>query len=388
MPRKKILWVCSWYPNKLEPFNGDFIQRHARAAAMYNDIHVLFIAPDTTGSVSEKETTIQHRGALTEQLIFFKKGTTLWGRIRAHYRWIFLYRKAVRDLIIKNGMPDLVHVHVPIKAGIMGLWIKRRYKIPFLVTEHWGIYNEIAPDNYSTRSRTFKFYTRQIFEKAAAFTSVSEYLAEGVNRLVVKKEYAVIPNVVDTSLFFYRQHTAAVFRFIHVSNMVPLKNTDGILRSFATLHRQYGNAELVMVGDSEPLVRQLAASLGLPDGAVIFRGEVPYERVAQEMQEANCLVLFSNIENSPCVIGEALCCGLPVIATKVGGIPELVEKDNSILVQSQDEEALTRAMLEMINEFNRYDRKAIAEKAVQRFSYDTVGRQLDRLYESTKKSNP
>ena len=99
------------------------------------------------------------------------------------------------------------------------------------------------------------------------------------------------------------------------------------------------------------------------------------------MQKADCLLLFSNIENSPCVIGEALCCGLPVITTNVGGIPELTSESNSLLIESKDEDALTQAMHEMVGGINNYNRKKIAENAISKFSYSVIGKQINTVYE-------
>lgn len=382
MARKKILWLCSWYPNRLEPFNGDFIQRHARAASLSNDIHVVHLVADPGGWESGKEELMNTGEGLTEQILYYKKKDSAWGRFRAHYRWLYLYKQALRNYIVKNGKPDLVHVQVPMKAGILAVWLQRRYKVPFLVTEHWGIYNEVAEDRFALRSKLFRHYTKQVFEKAVSFISVSRFLAEGVNRLVLKKDYQVIPNVVSTDLFFYKESEQVPFRFIHVSNMVPLKNAEGIIRAFAALYRQDQHAELLMVGDTEPGIRNFAASMGLPEKVIRFRGEVPYGQVAKEMQEAGCLVLFSNIENSPCVIGEGLCCGLPVIATDVGGIPELVDASNSLLVKAGDEQQLTVALQKMIRDHRNYNPKEIAAKAAARFSYETVGRLFDSVYDS------
>lgn len=381
MPRKKILWLCSWYPNRYEPFNGDFIQRHARAAALFNDIHVVHLAGDTSGEVKEKEVVISTGDGLTEQVIYYPVANTLWGKIKAHYRWLFLYKQALRNYIIKNGKPALVHVQVPMKAGILAVWLKKRYKVPFVVTEHWGIYNEVVEDRFENRSRLFRYYTKKIFENASAFISVSKYLADGVNRLVVKKDFDIIPNTVDTGLFYPGENKSALFRFIHVSNMVPLKNAEGILRAFAAFIQPGKDAELVMVGDTDPAIRLYASSLKIPEGKISFRGEVPYAQVAAEMHQSHCIVLFSNIENSPCVIGEALCCGLPVIATTVGGIPELLDETNSLLVNAGDEAALTAAMNRMVERYIDFNAKEIAAKAVSRFSYESAGRRFDELYE-------
>jgi len=380
MPRNKILWLCSWYPGNTEPFNGDFVQRHARAAALYNDIYVIHVTGDPSGKIGETLKEIKESEGVKEHIVYFKKSSSLFGKMMSHYRWLALSKQAIRRYIIENGNPDLVHVQVPMKAGVAALWLKKRFKISFVVTEHWGIYNDVEVHNYDSKSPMFKRYTKKIFDEAAGFISVSKYLAEGVNRLVTKKEYEIVPNTVDNRLFFYKEKETALFQFIHVSNMVPLKNVEGILRAFKLLLEQNDKARLVMVGDTESSVRDIATKIGLTELNVSFRGEVPYQQVAIEMQESNGLILFSNIENSPCVIGEALCCGLPVIVTNAGGIPELVNEQNSMMVEPKDEKALAGAMLKMMNNYAGYDRKKIAENAISKFSYPVIGKKLDNIY--------
>lgn len=364
----------------MEPFNGDFIQRHARAAALYNDIHVIHVAGDASGKTTGAEHIINKSKGLTEHIVYYNRSSSFLGRIKSHYLWLALSRQAIRRYVVEHGKPDLVHIHVPVKAGISGLWIKRMYKIPYAVTEHWGIYNDVEIQNYKSKSATFKRFTKKIFEKAAIFISVSRYLAEGVNRLVMKKDYIIIPNVTDTALFYYEVKPFSTFRFIHVSNMVPLKNAEGILRAFKSLLQQQSNVQLLMLGDTDLAIRQYAEGLGLGDVSVSFAGEVPYEQVAKAMQQANCFILFSNIENSPCVIGEALCCGLPVITTSVGGIPELVNESNSLLVEPKDEGALARAMQQMMEKYAAFTCKKIAEDAQGKFSYPVIGKKFDEVY--------
>ncbi len=375
------MWLCSWYPSKADPFNGDFIQRHARAAAAFNDIYVIYVAGDNSGKTSKKEKEIRKSDGLTEHIVFFPVSSSFLGKIRAYFNYLFVFKQAIRRYIVEIGKPDLVHVQVPIKAGLLALWLKKRYKVPFVITEHYGIYNEeTGKDSYLNRSKIFKNYTRRIFQQASVFVSVSKFLAEGVNRIVGKTNNIILPNTVDTNIFFYAPKKKTDFRFIHVSNMVPLKNAEGILRAFKAYTETGGTATLQMVGNLNDTLPGYAASLGLASDKVCFKGIVSYQQVASEMQESDCLILFSNIENSPCVIGEALCCGLPVIATNVGGIPELVNSENGILVNAGNEDDLLSAMKAMFANANKYDRKKIAEDATAKFSYSVIGKELDDIY--------
>jgi glycosyltransferase involved in cell wall biosynthesis len=382
MSNRKILWLCSWYPSKVDLFNGDFIQRHAKAASLFNDIYVIHVT-GVPGSelVSKTEEEINSSGKLTEKIIYFKTSGTNIGKIISNYRLISLYKKAIKTYINENGIPDLLHVHVPMKAGIAGLWAKR-YKLPMLVSEHWGIYNKIVRDNYNSRSIFFKTLTKRIIGAADIFISVSNYLIRVIRQITRVGESKVIPNAVNTSYFKYKENRNGVFRFIHVSNMVPLKNAEGILRVFRAMSKEKP-AELVMVGNIDDKQEKYAAELGLT--GVNFLGEISYDQVAREMLEADCLLLFSHIENSPCVIGEALCCGLPVIASSVGGIPELVDDSNGILIEPGNENALKDAMLKMMNEYETFDRSRISGNAVKKFSYESTGKQFDELYSSVIK---
>lgn len=379
MSQKKILWLCSWYPGKTEPYNGDFIQRHARAASLYDDIYVIHVIGDTNGNIQQTEKEMHRSDGLTEHLVYFRRKSGLIGKLKAHFQYLFLFKQAIRRYILENGKPDLVHVHIPYKAGLLGIWVKKRYRIPFLVSEHWGIYNNIVKDKYESRGLVFKRAVTKVFKEADLGVSVSQFLSNGIRRMILNREIAIIPNTVDTSLFYFRLNGKDKFRFIHVSNMVPLKNTEGILRAFKLFCEKNNNAELIMVGDTRKDIREFASKLFLGEEAK-FLGEIAYSQVAKEMQESNSFILFSNIENSPCVIGEALCCGLPVIATNVGGIPELVNRENGYLVEPGNEEELALAMEKMVRSYSSFDRNKIANDAAGKFSYQVIGRKFAQLY--------
>ncbi|HWR32026.1 MAG TPA: glycosyltransferase [Chitinophagaceae bacterium] len=384
MHSKKVLWLCSWYPSRLEPFNGDFIQRHAQAASIYKDITVIYVVRDFKGEVTKSiYTETKKQNSLTEITIFYyvmAARINFFEKIASFRKYKSVYKAAIRKYFEENGKPALVHVHIPVKAGLLGLWIKRKYKVPYILTEHWGIYNNVEEANYQSKSAFFKRISKQIFREAKKFISVSKYLGIGVNKLVTKKDFEIIPNAVRTDLFYFNEKPVSISRFIHVSGMIPLKNAEGILRAFKIVSEKNIKTELVMVGDTNPFIRKFAAELGLKEDIVRFCGEVPYEVVAEEMQQACCFVLFSHIENSPCVISEALSCGLPVIATNVGGIPELIEEYNGIMVVPGDEEALAAAMLFVINNQHRYNRNEIAETAKRKFSYNVIGKKIEEVY--------
>jgi glycosyltransferase involved in cell wall biosynthesis len=113
--------------------------------------------------------------------------------------------------------------------------------------------------------------------------SPSSFLASGINKLVVQKGFVIVPNTVDVTMFSFKERNITRPRFIHVSNMVPLKNVPGILRAFSQLLAIYPDAEMVMVGNKDAAMVDYASSIGLTSSSVRFTGEISYAAVADEM---------------------------------------------------------------------------------------------------------
>lgn len=152
-----------------------------------------------------------------------------------------------------------------------------------------------------------------------------------------------------------------------------------MLRSFTRLIKKRQDFELVIVGPASTALKEEVMQSGLAS-FVVFAGEISYPEVALQMQQASALVLFSRYENFPCVVIEALSCGLPVIAADTGGIGEAVNETNGMLVQSENEEELTTALNKVMNEYSKFDREKIAYDSGHRFSYEAIGKQFHDLY--------
>jgi glycosyltransferase involved in cell wall biosynthesis len=381
MRRKKILWLVSWYPNRKDRFDGDFIQRHARAAAIHHDVHVIFVTDAEIEKPIDEEWN--YVTGLTEQTNYFKRKKGFAARLRKQLTWRSTFQQAVKNYIQENGLPDCVHVHIPWKAGLIALWMKKKYGKEFIVTEHWGMYNNVVEGNFYKKPKLFQTLVKKIFLEAKMFVSVSAFLGRSVEEITGKKIDIIMPNVVDTSLFFFTEKKYSRFTFIHVSNMVPLKNVKPILDAFQkTLNATKEDVQLILIGNRDHEYVSYAQQLKLLNSSVFFKGEIPYTEVAQEMQRSHCLVLNSIMENSPCVIGEALCCGLPVIATNVGGIPELVNSTNSTIIPAKDSDALAIAMIQMTEKYQAYQHKKIAGDASKKFNYSTIAQSFYDLYQA------
>ena len=379
---KVLFWPGWWYPSRLNPMSGIFIQRHAQAVSSLCDVAVLYIVPDPGLARKQvMETTSENGLRITR--IFFRPGTRVPGLAKLadlvrYYRLSRLGLKAVRE---DFGIPDILHVQVNPPLGQIAYILAHAGRTPCIFSEHWSGY---FPESGDYKGLFRKWFTRRLVRKAKAVTVVSLAAQNAMQRHGLENEYHVIANVVDPVLFTPKREKSREGKknILHVSGFNLCKNLPGMLRAVKKLAEKRDDFQLHMVGDGAGRgeLEELAARLGIKDRVVRFHGRKNDAEVAGFMRRADLFLMFSDYENSPCVIAEAFASGLPVIATRTGGIPEHVHDDNGILVAPGDEEGLARAIAFMLDHPGNYDAAKIREYALRNFSPDVIGRRFHGLY--------
>ena len=380
----KLLWLASWYPSRLDPYNGDFIRRHALAVAGQLPITVIYVIKDEHGEFTTDVTVEECKDGLLHEYIGYYKppttGFTLMDKFLSFRKYRQVFQFIISKYIQQEGPPDLCHVHVPVQAGLIALRVKEKYKVPYIVTEHWCGYNDLNPDNLKARNFIFRRMVKKVLESAALVTTVCEANKAELGSLFRLPETVIINNVADTNLFLSEANEKPpVFSFIHVSSLTYQKNLEGILQACALI-KDSSNWRLIIIGPHTTEQEELSKVLHLQDH-ITWLGELAYEAVASKLKQASALLMFSRFENQPCTIVEALCCGVPVIATRVGGIPEIVNETNGMLVESEDIPGLAAAMDKMMQHYVDFNRNAIAAAAQDKYSYHSVGKAFKELYE-------
>ena len=378
-----VLWLASWYPNRLDKFEGDFIQRHARAVAIFCKVFVIYIKKDTNMAAGTVSTELSSTGNLTEKIIYYhpaETGIKIIDRVLSHWKFMKLYKKAVTEFIAVNGKPANVHVHIAMKAGLVALWLKKKWGLPYILTEHWTGYFPDSKPSLDDYNWYYKKLIKTVLKKADLVLPVTFNLGETITKNIINIPFEVIPNVVDIDLFYYKPVVSAKFKFVHISYMNHQKNPEGILFAAKQLKEKGYDFEILLIGNNAHWLLELANSYSLTNETIKFIDVVSYSDVAMHMQAASAFLLFSRFENLPCVILEALCCGLPVISTNVGGISEVVNKENGVLVENENITELADAMQEVMENYPVYNKKNIADNAVEKFNYTTVGAQYLETY--------
>jgi glycosyltransferase involved in cell wall biosynthesis len=383
---KKILWLASWYPNDSDHYTGDFIRRHAEAVSLRQPLKIIYAGKKREASSPDKKykSEIENTNSNLQEFVLYYSGSGngIISKIQSLRTYFKLHTGLIKRFRENDDLPDLIHVHVAMKAGIIALYLKWKYKIPYVLTEHWTGYYREAKDNLFKRSYLERYLTRKILKNAARFLPVSQALGNQIRQNWVEISFLKIPNVVNTRLFFQSESQPENFRFIHISSLIGQKNPEGIIRSFTKLLKGGFRAELILAGPILPHLRELKEDNALIRDKITFLGEISYEQVGIELRKSSSLLMFSFYENMPCVILEALCTGIPVIASRVGGVAEVITDDNGKMVEAGDETGLLEAMKDIIRNYDFYNREKISKRAMEQFSYEVIGKEITAVYDS------
>jgi glycosyltransferase involved in cell wall biosynthesis len=286
---------------------------------------------------------------------------------------------------LRGIRPDVVHTH-QIGALFYAGPAARRAETPVVVhTEHGK--------HYSNRLRT-RVLGRLAARYADKFCCVSQDIADEVRkaRIVRENKIDVVANGIDTARFQRRTDTTALRSQLRIPVQAPvvgtigrlneIKRQDLLIRAFASLLQRRPDAHLLIVGDGplRGMLKQLALSV-LPEGQFHFVGyQAEPERYLQLM---DAFALTSRSEGMPLVILEAWAAGVPVIASRVGGVPELVrDGQTGFLFDGDDELGLSELLNSVLSDecLAMKVRHAVRERVNNEFSLSQTARAYQGRY--------
>ena len=310
------------------------------------------------------------------------------GRPRAIW-WLY---KAIRDHAI-----SLVHVHAPYLLPV-ALPAALLARVPLVLTVHSLHSLQTIP--------WLRQGLRQIAPLLAQTVCVSapvhEYLAHTLG--IAQKHLSIIQNGIDTTLFTPEGHRAATpwsgsgadrasdgqtadtpFVFGNVCRLHEAKDLENLITAFAMVHREYGQARLLLVGDGEerPKLQALIGQLGLEKVVHItgLRTDIP-----NYLRAMDTFVLSSRHEGMPLAVLEAMACGLPVVSTAVGDIPGLNRNGELVaLVWPENSQCLAQKMRELLGDARlRHDLSIQVRNFIQQhYSSSTMVWHYRELYKKT-----
>lgn len=284
---------------------------------------------------------------------------------------------------------DLLHVHYAIPHSISGILARESLKpkryLPVITTLHGTDITLVGAD------RSYLPITRYGIVQSDGVTAISHYLKEATKESFQFDDIEVIPNFICQT--DYARHPVADLRsslaptgeplLVHVSNFRPVKRPVDCVEILARVLKQGINARLAMVGDGSERtnVEHRARCLGIYDRC-IFVGKQP--KIADYLSAADVLLLPSEQESFGLAALEAMACEVPVIASRVGGIPEVVtDEETGFLSEVGDVEKMAADAGRLLADetFRREMGKRARESAVSRYRTDIVIPQYIQFYE-------
>lgn len=306
-------------------------------------------------------------------------------RVIHSQRWCDTWRQwcALRR---EGWMPDVVQLNVIQKQGLLALWLKQRYHIPYIIVEHWSGY---LPESgqFAQLSAIKRHLFQRIARAAEQVLTVSIPLQQAMQALGFQaQQWGLIDNVVDDFFFESLPHPLPrgkdMRTLLHVSCFDErAKNVKGLLRAAKMLSEKRQDWQLVLVGTGVDYqeVTAYADTLDIPDGLLRWTGELTPQQVAEQLHQSDALVLSSRYETYGIVLAEAAAAGVPVVSTPVG----IAEEVGALIVPQEIAQNKPGTFAEFM-ETALFSPEVRGERleVKGRFSSQTIGKKLKAIYDS------
>ena len=377
--RHRILLLVNWYPNVTSPVSGAFIRDQARLLAERFAVNVLAVQSIGLRAAfrDRRRSSIEHDGKVVVYRVYAPTPPYI-----PHLHFLSSAYAAWRELhkyVRRQGCPDLIHAHVVLPCGWIAARASRAWDIPALLTEH------TSPFTAHLYTSLQRWLVRETM-KSIPVLAVSPALRQRILEFVPTAHVRVLGNVISTRFFTPKDavldEPRTKKRFLTIALLTDQKGMNHLLNAAALLRAKVDCPfELVIGGDGAERQRleHLARQLGLTN-ICRFVGLLDRTQVRDWMRWCDVFVLPSIHETFGVVVGEAMACGKPVIATRCGG-PEFVVGDGcGILVPIADAQALADAMEQFLLGQVQYDPVRIRESVCVRFGEDAFLRNMETIY--------
>jgi N-acetyl-alpha-D-glucosaminyl L-malate synthase BshA len=275
---------------------------------------------------------------------------------------------------------DLLHVHYAIPHSISALLARQmmasRRRLPFITTLHGTDITLVGAD------RSYYGITQFSIQQSDGITAISEDLRrETVEVFGIENEIRVIHNFVNCDIYRPDPARGKQKLLIHLSNFRPVKRVLDCIRILAEV-RKHADVKLLMAGDGPDRgpAEHLAFTLGVSD-RVEFLGK--QNHVERLIPLAHVLLMPSEMESFGLAALEAMACGVPTVATRVGGVPELItDGEDGYLAQAGDIEGMAERTLRLVTDEALHTRMAAEARhtAVTRFSTEKIIPRYEAYY--------
>ncbi len=341
----KVLSFSYCFPSRLNPTWGVFVLQ--RLAAMARRLDLQAVCPVLTFPLLKRAGTIPSTETRMGLVVHYPRVFYLPGILQRRHPWF--YRRGVGTWLARyvdeHGKPDLLDSHFIWPDGVGVMHLARRFDLPYVVT----LRGKLHP---CMEDSAMKRQCLEAMQHADAVVSVDEPMAEIARRHGVAPEKVhVIPNGVDKDFFALhdRQHCRQQLGLPMDKKLLVsighLKRTKGHDDAVTALAKLPAEVHLVIIGGEVVTgytgeLKALVDRLGVTD-RVTLAGRQPYDKIPLYLGAADAGLLASHREGCPNVVLETLASGRPMVVTRVGAVPQIMEDGtDGAIVPVTDPEAL------------------------------------------------
>lgn len=293
---------------------------------------------------------------------------------------LIIGKKLFKKYLKENNKPDKVHTQVCLAGGI-SLWIKNKYNIPYVVTEHYTSFLKNSLPKWK-KNLALKTYQNSNYNIA-----VSKVLADKLQQdFLLNFEY--VPNMVDTYFFKpskVEKDSKGIKSFLNVGITKHQKNQGMLIKAFTEAFKNKSEFQLIIAGSGEDFekLKKLVEKLNMQNQITLF-GQATRKQVLNLMQNSDYFVLSSHYETFGVVLIEAMACGLPVVSTKSGGPESIITNPNLGILCENNISSLSNAMINIIcSDTNKH---TFRTHVVMNFSNSVIAERLIKIYETNSSS--
>ena len=394
----KILYLPSWWPNKIHKFSGIFFKEQIERLAELHPQHQFHIFywghPELEIKPGKFIQTIKNLLSFSKlassvkklpNLIFIQVPIpTLPRRFGGIHLQIFFIKLVLK---LKNINFDLIHALVGYPSGIIAKELSKDLKIPYLITEVMGPFPfpQLRNKDGSIWQPLLSAYQNSNLNIADGKLKLVSMQNEGIHHL------KYIPNFINEEQFFIKKNSdkeiVRKFHFFTLGGFVPGKGIDILLRAIALLEN---NEHFhFVIGGGGPLKKtliKLTQELKISH-LIEWHDHLDREQAIAQYHRCDAFVLPSKHESFGIVYVESLFCGKPVIATRCGGPEEFINEDNGILCTVDDEVQLANALNHLKNNIINYDSEKIRNWAVKKYGSKYICAEILSCYKDLLNAN-
>ncbi len=292
-----------------------------------------------------------------------------------------LFKKYIKN----HGMPDIIHSHNILYSGFCANIISKKYKIPYIITEHSSDYHKHYSLNFLKKIPKLINNTNGLF-------TVSKINSNALKSKLGISKVDVIPNIVSKEFELFQKEKPikkeGIYNFIMVANLLKIKNIFLALRAFKVLKESGQNKfSLNIIGDgpNKNSIKKYIKKHNLSNN-ISLMGRLSQAEVKKQYYNSDCLIVTSRYETFCNVIIEAMMCGLKVISTNVGIANEVINKENGVIIKNNSI-SLINAINKVIKLQNDDNRIFIHNEILKRFSQKKFLLTISKLYKQNNAVN-